>query len=450
MADSGEPMIPGERPRSRGRLVVLYAILVTLSLGGCLLVLGAAEFGYRVFLKRRIEARGPSYRVTPSMYVDYDEAHGERFKPDHEMWISYVENGRVVWGAVASRANADGLGGRTTLAEYDTSEVKILVFGDSFTHWRQGDVTWPDLLEQELRRRLGRRVAVLNFGRGAYGVIQMLELAAEQVPALRPDLVVIAAIGEDFSRARWWCREIPGDGYTRWILSEKKDGFGDYRYSVDELLIEPRATPGWCDSTWHAGGYDPLVESLNERYRKLAREVWAVRPPVELRTLRWSYLLGRLLHGDPLHGRRRTLPRVAFSDYRNDPGAMAAIRTLRATGVPILLAYLPVEAEVRSGKALMAPQALRLMRSLEREMGIRFEQLQSGTAGRISDPFDVRPFDRHPSLAALRFYAVQVADRCMAAHVPALNLAAGRAARPGSKVPGRAKAAATARSAVSR
>jgi len=398
---------------TNARTVRKYAIVVAANAVICLMIVGLAEFAYRVRLKGQIENGAPSYRVTPAMYVEFDAAHGERFKPNHDLWISCVEDGRLVWGTTASRSNADGLGGRTTLAEYDSSDVKILVFGDSFTHWNQKGETWPDLLQAVLSRRLGKRVAVLNYARGAYGVIQMLELAADRAPALRPDLVVLAPIGDDFSRARWWCQEVQKDGVTRWMMSSKKDEFLDYRFAVDEVLIDPRTTPGWCDSTWHRGGYDPVVASLNERYAAISRGIWAVHPPVELFTLRHSYLLAWLVLRDPLAGRHRTLPRVPFTDYGDDEGALAAIERLKSSRVPVLLVYLPVEAEVDAGRAMMTRQALKLKLSLEREMGVRFEELYADFVGRRPEPFDLRPFDRHPSRAALEFYAENVAERCM-------------------------------------
>jgi hypothetical protein len=405
---------------TNARTVKIYAVLAVLLALGFLLLAGAAEFAYRLRLRRQLGSRPASYRVAPSMYVEYDAEHGERFKPNHELWVTYVENGRVVWGTTTSRSNADGLGGRTTLADYDSSAVKILVFGDSFTHWNQGNATWPDLLQDQLQRRLGASVGVLDFARGAYGVIQMLELAAEKAPELRPDLVVIAPIGDDFSRARWWCKEVQRDGVTRWMLTSKDGAFLDYRYAVDELLIDPRATPGWCDSTWHAGGYDPVVASLNARYASLSREIWAVRPPVDLFTPRDSYLLARLLGRDPFTVRRRTLPRVTFSDYRADEGASRAVATLRSLHVPIMLVYLPVTAEVKARKAMMPPQARRLKRSLERELGTSFEELEVGYPGPAPVPFDLRPFDRHPSRTALEFYATNVAGRCLRSYLRAL------------------------------
>jgi hypothetical protein len=398
----------------RTQLLLVAGTLVVFALGAMV-----AEMSYRLRLRRPVEERELTYRVAPAMYVEFDEAHGERFKPGSDLWVTYVRDGRVVWGTVASRSNRDGLGGRTTLAEYDSSEVKVLVFGDSFTHWNQEGVSWPDLLQDELERRLDRRVAVLNYARGAYGVIQMLELAAERATALKPDLIVVAPIGDDFSRARWWCREVERDGHARWMLSSKKDSFLDCRFAVDEVLLDSRATRSWCDSTLRLGGLDPVVESLNRRYSEMAREMDAVRKRVRLFSVRESYLLRRLVLHDPFGSRLRALPRTTISNYRDDPGASTAIETLRAARIPVMLVYLPTRSEVVARKSFMSPQARRLARSLEREFGSRFEELHSGFVGQVPDPFDLKPFDGHPSRPALQFYAEQVAERCLGAYLKA-------------------------------
>jgi hypothetical protein len=403
-----------------GRELKMHLLLTALTVVACVLALGAAEMAYRVWLRTHMSPPGLTYRVAPFMYVEYDPEHGERFKPDRELWVSYIRDGGLVWGTVVSRSNRDGLGGRTTLEDYDAAEVKILVFGDSFSHWNQRGASWPDLLQTELERRLGRRVAVLNYARGAYGVIQMLELAAERVAALKPDLVILAPIGDDFNRARWWCKEIEKDGATRWMLSASPDSFFDYRVSIDEVLVDPRATPQWCDSTWRQGGFDPVLSSLNRRYAALAREVTVVTRHVDLVTLRWSYLYGRIVRHDPF-GNRRALPRVPYSDYRADPGVMRALERLRSFKVPIMLAYLPVIGEMNAGKTLMSRQDRRLRASLERELGRRFEEFQSDHLGAVPEQFDLRPFDTHPSRAALEFYAQNIAARCVRGYLPVLS-----------------------------
>ena len=158
-----------------------------------------------------------------------------------------MRDGEVVFGTTISKSNADGLGGKTTIDEYKHRDSKVLVFGDSFTHWNQMGVTWPDLLEEQLSVRLGTPVGVLNYARGTYGVIQMLELASEMAQEHNPDLIILAAVYDDFTRARWWRKEIEWKGYKRWMLSSRKDSFLDYRVTVDTTVVDERATREWYE-----------------------------------------------------------------------------------------------------------------------------------------------------------------------------------------------------------
>ena len=390
--------------RERKLGLILLAVLI-----GMPLLL--AEAGYRALRGWRLARTSPSlsYRLTPSVYVEYDERHGERFKPNSECWVTYVEDGRVIWGTAVSRSNRDGLGGRTTFADYDRAAVKVLVFGDSFTHWNQDGVTWPDLLEDNLRRTLPG-VAVLNFGRGAYGVLQMLDLAADEAEARRPDLVVIAAIGNDFNRARWWCKEVRRDGVTRWMLSSRPDEFLDYRVATDELLVHPAATREWCLRRLQAGGGpDPVLEQANAQFARIRDEVTAVRIGFRPFAFDRSYLFRRLTRGFPFEQGLNTVPQVDYSDYREDARTADNLRRLKATGIPLLLVYLPTADELKARECLGDRQSQRLMASLERMAGQPFRRLQAEYTGPVPAKMNLLPYDAHPSRAGLQLYADAVA-----------------------------------------
>lgn len=390
---------------------------LALALSGFTLL--AAECAYRVKVWRQTAAwdRSLSYRLTPSVYVELDERHGERFKPNRELWISYVQDGQVVWGSTVSRSNRDGLGGRTTIAEYQRAPVKVLVFGDSFTHWNQGGATWPDLLQANLGRALGLgagdagSVAVLNYARGTYGVLQMLDLAADAASEHRPDLVVVALIGNDLTRGRWWCKEIQRDGVTRWMLSSRPGEFLDYRFAVDEVLVHPAATPEWCRRRLAAGkkGSDPVLENANAQFRKIRDEVENVRQGFRPWALDRSYLLRRLSRGHPFEVAPMLIPQVGFDDYARDARTVANFRRLKALGIPVLLVYLPTALEMERRKCLLDRQSLRLMQSLEQLAGQDVRRVQQEYQGKIPEKMDLLPVDNHPNRAGLRLYADAIA-----------------------------------------
>jgi lysophospholipase L1-like esterase len=373
-----------------------------------------AESSVRVYLyaKEMYSSReGFDYRVTPSVYVEYDEQHGERFKPNAEFWISLIRNGKLVWGTCCGRSNEDGLGGISTIREFNEADIKILVFGDSCTHWNQDGVTWPDLLQENLRKALGKSVVVLNYARGTYGVLQMLDLAADKVEQHRPDLFIIAPIGDDFTRARWWSKEIEQDGITRWMLSSRKDEFLDYCFAVDELIVNRKATREWCEQNLASGGDgEPLLTEINKQYAKLKSEVKAVRNPFNILTLEHSYLYNWLTTGNPLAYVPGIIPRVSFSDYREDFKASSDLSRLQSTDSSMILVYLPMFAEMKCRCCIVNEQTRSLMSSLENMSGQPIRLIQDDYKGPLPSKMDLLPYDLHPNRAGLQFWADAVTE----------------------------------------
>jgi len=76
---------------------------------------------------------------------------------------------------------------------------------------------------------------------------------------------VIAAIGDDFTRSRWWSKEIRKDGITRWMLSERPDDYSDDRIAIDYMLVHPGATREWSLKRLAAGGgHGPDIAARDE------------------------------------------------------------------------------------------------------------------------------------------------------------------------------------------
>ena len=359
------------------------------------------------------EFEHPTYRVAPFVYEEYDEAHGARFRPNSDLYMCFIKEGKVTWGTYASRSNRDGLGGRTTIQEYDEADLKVLVFGDSFTHWNQFGVTWPDLFERELGQRLKRTVGVLNYGRGTYGVIQMLELAAEKVIEHKPDFLIIAAVADDFTRGRWWVREMEVNGITRWMLSSKKDEFLDYRFATDELLVNSSATPEWCMEMVNSNGGtgDVLLRELNAQYKTIRTDIESKRRRFRVFEMSRPYLFNRIFHGTPYLKTTYsppTIPRLILHDFSLDGGAKKSVQVLKESDVPIMLVYLPVAVEVQRRQLRTSRQSRDLMSSLEKMLNTKFKLIQAEYEGPAPAKIDLGPHDAHPNIVGLRFYAKNI------------------------------------------
>ena len=67
--------------------------------------------------------------------------------------------------------------------DYASADLKIAVFGDSFTWFSSPEnLTWTNYLQRDLQRLIGRTVHVLNFARDGMGLMRMFDLAATRLP----------------------------------------------------------------------------------------------------------------------------------------------------------------------------------------------------------------------------------------------------------------------------
>ncbi len=383
-----------------------------LSLVSTLFFLFLAEWGYRLILKIELRYKAVDYIMCPTVHIIYDEKYGEQPKPNNACWMTVVAGGHAVTCVKIFESNADGLDGKTTIAEYKKATNKIMVFGDSFSHWDWGGNTWPDLLQQNLNATRSKTTAVLNYARGAYGVLQMLDLAADKINELHPDLVVIAVIGDDFSRARWWGSEVQKDGITRWMISTNKNEFLDLKHSSDFALIVPAATEEWGMKV-RANAVkpgDPVLNQANLQYARLKKENDSVHKQVPLFSWGHSFLYAKIRTGDPFGNRHSWagLPRTNITDFSTDQKAQDDVKKICASGVPVMLVYLPEMSEFKSHSIIDEPlkgQNQKLVGSLQKMFKRNFHLLQNEYKGPLPAKIDLAPQDMHPNKDGLKLYA---------------------------------------------
>jgi lysophospholipase L1-like esterase len=79
--------------------------------------------------------------------------------------------------------------------------ARVVVYGDSFIQadFSRSQDTFTEQLRGQLTRKLGRAVEVVNAGVAGYGPDQELRRMEEELPALKPNLVIVAIYaGNDF------------------------------------------------------------------------------------------------------------------------------------------------------------------------------------------------------------------------------------------------------------
>ncbi len=383
--------------------------LAALIAAGVVASLLLAETAVRVHLW----TRPVSFYLVNAAYGQYDARFGQRFRPNSQKVISLVSDGRVIWcPGVVAIANEDGLGGRRTLQEARQADYVILTTGDSFSYWTRAALTVPDVVESVLRERTGLRVANLNYARGAYGVLQMLTLAAETYPLLKPDLVVLQFISDDLTRGRWWNREAVIDGRTREQISPRPDGFDDQRITNDQDVVDRRATDEWCHRQLAAREPDAVVKDAVAYHRAYLRTKGIAFEPFSptrwyLIDAVWSGLFGRPFYSQIAYS---LMPRVTASEFLADPGYHDAVRKLRQFGVPTILVHLPNKAEILTGRPFRGREAAAIWTQLEKDLDTRIVTL-AGVEPRPATPrtIDLQPNNAHPSLDGIRFYGEYVA-----------------------------------------
>ena len=391
------------------RRQILVAGPLVLLVASVLLSLALAEIAVRA----HIWSRPVSFHIVKSVFGQFDARFGQRFPPSTSKVLSLVRDGRVVWcPGIVARANADGLGGRSTLADARKADYVIFTTGDSFSYWMRSDLTIPDVIESRLSQRTGLKVVNLNFARGTYGVLQMLTLAAEMYPVLKPDLIVVQLISDDLTRGRWWTREAVIDGRPRAQISPRPDGFDDPRITNEQDVVDGRATEAWCRGQLGAQQPDGVAKDAVAYHRAYLRSKGIGFEPFSptksyLIDAAWSTLFDRPFYAQTALS---LIPRVTAKEFLADPGYHDAVQKLTRPGVPLILVHLPNKAEIVVGRPFRGREAEAIWIQLEQDLGTRIATL-AALENRPAAPanIDLQPNNAHPSLDGIRFYGEYVA-----------------------------------------
>ncbi|MEZ5503381.1 MAG: SGNH/GDSL hydrolase family protein [Halioglobus sp.] len=177
--------------------------------GSLLFALGAAEYGAR----RYVDIAG-----WPPYYVgEYDNRASDNFIADPDTGWRMRAGQSFAWqigeGRAANDYTANGEGFRSPRAFTEQGAVALL--GDSFTFGTGVDYrdTFGALLEQGLGGP-----PVHNFAMPGFGVDQMWMALRHQAAPLRPRLVVVAFIDEDFDRSLTAYRKFEGFNKPSFVL----------------------------------------------------------------------------------------------------------------------------------------------------------------------------------------------------------------------------------------
>jgi hypothetical protein len=419
----------------------------------CSLAVGllAVEGLYRLWLAWKLRALAgpvvddprPSFGVYNTPPWHFDRVGGFGYIPDLSYWTAYIDKG--AFGGCTPpivMTNAQGNIGRI-IGSYEEAEIRVLVFADSFGTMHFDGNTWPNLLQRKLERATGRKVHVVNFGRDSFGLLQMMDLAAREVPKWQPDYVVFAFITNDLVRPRAWRIVKEVRGYWRFIMATEPNEAIEPGpdVSTNEVgLINPKITRPWCDDIARrinngdraAAREDPVVRELVRQYNTIRREnarQYVDPADVNLWSPTRSYLFNRIVHADTFHEtgvrpRRVGLTTIDIDSFKQDRQFLDAAATVLATGAKPFLIHVPALPEIESGKqyqwrsvgSTTEKQGSGLVRSLEEVLDTKTIGLLEYLPMPMRDftPYVVSRLDWHPNAKGIDLYADAVAKALLA------------------------------------
>lgn len=335
-------------------------------------------------------------RVATGTYGVFDETVGVRYEPGSSSSYAYLDSkGRVLECLPnISRTNADGFRGLDTRADYASATQRVLVTGDSFSHWNIDGKTLVDYTADALNAG-GRSAALLNVAGGTFGLEHMVVHIADalETPGIEtPDLIAIQFIRDDITRGWWYLDSIEDDqGRLRARLGAEVGCLAaDKACGSDEYLIDERATQEWCESRKGTGVVDEISEDLVATYDDL-RGFFVYVPRA----------LARL----GLVERRSVIPRVTDMTATNTTRVRRAIDVIRKSGAPVLFVYLPTSGEIAPQQVHDFNEGERaVLRYYEEALGVSVTYPASYAAFAGIDDYAVSPFDSHPSSALQQGY----------------------------------------------
>lgn len=390
-------------PENNGRSAPwLRGIRARLALAICsgLVALVVVEIGYRTVVAITTDDPQVERFNGSSDYIcTFDREFGYSYIPGKNVRTVRVDNGRV-WEAWRSKVNSQGNIGDPSIGEgWQAARNRILIVGDSFTaNPNFGGVAWPDALYEQL---IGHDadVAIHNFGRDGYGILQMVHMAKAKAESLDPSLIIVACITDDLTRDRFWRTQFKDSEFQRVFTTTEPVETPEVGIRADATLINnsvERLKIG-DDAEALVRQFDALGAEAQQRRQGLW---WSPA---------YSFLFHRILHGDPLAGCDTPAqnPRHVLSDFRHDDGFLADTAALNAMGVSIAIVHLPTYFEIVAGRPFFEKKDLLLVKSLRDSLP---QALYVELLSEIIPPEDGllsgyhRPLDVHPSGQGARMY----------------------------------------------
>ncbi len=321
----------------------------------------------------------------------YDAKYGYTYKKNIFLYQSRAIGNRIVVCRAHIKTDEHGNPGDKE-GDYASADIKILVFGDSFISYNDltGGTTMssvPLQLQKILEKTINKKISVVNFGRGGYGIIQMFELAADVIAVWKPDLVVFAFITDDLGRDRWYWKD-------------------------DTLNVVPEIATTACDVAILS---DPeksskLAKLIIKNYYKTTAKL--KYPPSIFSS--YSFMYSWLKHNDYLYNYRKEHlsgnARLTINSFTQDDAFINALNKINSYKCPYVIVHLSTVNELKEKKEYLFTKEhdRYLLESLAKITGKKIHttmdnSFQITSTDKIDEMF-LLPYDTHPAHKGMVFY----------------------------------------------
>jgi len=316
-----------------------------------------------------------------------------------------------------NNANSIGNIGREKIHEYSTSDVKVLLFGSSFTLINTPDGYIDDIIEKFCRSQDNEKntYSVLNFSRDAQGFANMLKSAAYNLEKYCPDYLIMT-----FNQT--------APNYPLLYRHVLPSGPNFYRmYQTPFKKFDPvSATPG--EFYIHSQPITSLVPSnfYNLANYKIENEV-IKKILVEKQEIDTNIKLSGMLVPNteslkPIFLQemsRRLLKKINNSQvyknadlefFKSNPEMRSAISHLKSKKVKIFMIFIPTYNEYLSGKPDFGSEGKKIVDLLEQEFGTKTINLADEINREENNPLKLvnSKLDNHPSIYGTKILGIQI------------------------------------------
>jgi hypothetical protein len=390
------------------------AVLITLGVEG----------GYRLylFLKHRdyfrtteIDAAG--FSVWNRSVWQYDPDYGYGYVPGLKVDVTHLGGGLVTNCTEMALANEQGNFG-PPVPGFDEAELKIAIFGDSFTGASVTGPAWTQMMGEKLERELGKTVRVLNMGRDGYGMPQMVALANAKLKTIRPSLAIFVFNGPAVERALFWRTTVGTGDDARLYASVENSPNPDPDNAADASIVLASATKSWCEAqrqkTPEEQRQDPILQKLLAKHRLVA--IKNGTPQADIFDLKASYVYNLVRYRNAFRSQFRTKlpstnPTVAYDDYHDDPRFMSDINGVMSSGVPFMFVHLALGKSISEGREFdLDNRGRKLMASLRDIAGAEIYKTTDFVSLSREDALKMcfSDYNCHPSEFGMEIYAQAV------------------------------------------